>query len=88
MEIRQDGNIINTRAPKNALRLDDLQPGDVFRYRRGQKENVYVMGEFGEHFHLNGNSVYHDGGNNPLVILYPEATLELGEGIDIQVEED
>lgn len=88
MIIKRNGTTINTRVPKNALRFEDLQPGDVFRFRRGKEENIYIKGEFGGHFHINGNREYdEDNGVNPAVILYPDATIDLGPEQDVKEKE-
>jgi hypothetical protein len=71
--------------------LDDLQPGDVFRFKRGRSDNIYIMGSEGNHFHVNGATEYLNGspyGASPFVLLYPDAELMLGTPVETKAERD
>ena len=87
MKITSESGSLQTRRPKDALRLNDLQPGDVFRFAKGAAHNIYIMSDE-SHFHINGASEYHDFGHNPYVILYPDAELTLGSPISTLSELD
>lgn len=78
--ISSTGEIIKDTSEK-VLRLKDLEPGDVFRYRRGHESNIYILGEGGVIFHLSGSRKYTINRlhmSSP-VIWYPHADLILGE---------
>lgn len=90
MKIEIKGEVIETRIPKNHLRFSDLQPNDVFRFARGAERNIYLMGHHGEHLHITGAREYYDAHDDTPVILYPNATLNLGDEVRLrgEVEDD
>lgn len=86
--VNSAGEVKNTRVPENALKISDLHPGDVFRFRNGSENNIYIMGMFHNYFHLLGNQEYQSEGQyDKYVILYPDAFLTLGDEQELRDED-
>lgn len=89
MKIRkQDGTVIDPKPSELAYRFRDLGKHDVFSFAGGKPDNVYIMGEGQKYFLIsNGNEYAGKPDYNldqpgtkadALVILYPDAILDLG----------
>lgn len=83
MKLRKDGIEVDTRVPANHLKVKDLQPGDVFRFKRGHQDNVYIVGADKSHFLIPTSCEFFSDRykDNSLVCLYPNAMLDLGEEV-------
>ena len=84
MRIRKNGEVIETQLPVDQLTVADLRPGDIFSYLRAKNEhNLYIAGQNGQNFFLNGNRIFNDlgGGRFSPVRIYPEAEIDLGETV-------